>query len=86
MTASLRSRECVAFGAGILLVAEALAFGCSYLCWYRMNTSRDFRLFMHKNFPWALEGYYSVGSILGGESSKEKDILIWSREGKVDDN
>ncbi|XP_067010046.1 uncharacterized protein [Anabrus simplex] len=43
-------------GAKIAFVAEAVIFALSYGVWYRLNTSRDFRFYMHNNFNWVLDG------------------------------
>ncbi|XP_047119957.1 protein CEBPZOS [Schistocerca piceifrons] len=67
----------------ILLVAEAIAFAGTYAAWYRMNTSRDFRLYMYHNFNWALEGFYRTGEYLGSSNIRDIDMSVWIQEGKV---
>lgn len=66
-----------------LFVAETILFAGSYYVWYRMNTSRDFRLFMHNNYSWALDGYYSIGEYLSHNDLRKQDIDIWDRESKL---
>ncbi|KAJ9594416.1 hypothetical protein L9F63_014141 [Diploptera punctata] len=58
----------IRLGAKVLLVAEGILFAVSYGIWYRMNTSRDFRLYMHNNYSSILEGYYKLGETLSSDS------------------
>ncbi|PSN50188.1 hypothetical protein C0J52_06658 [Blattella germanica] len=66
--------------AKVLFAVEAVLFAASYGIWYRMNTSRDFRLYMHNNYSWILEGYYKIGETLSSDSrpvrARELDFQI----------
>lgn len=74
-------------GAKVIFVAEAVLFAVSYGIWYRMNTSRDFRLYMHNNCSWILNGYYKIGEMLPSDSKscqiRELDMKLWKQEGKI---
>ncbi|CAK1540725.1 unnamed protein product [Leptosia nina] len=69
--------------AGVIFVVEAAGVALTYGLWYRLNTERDFRLYMHKNYSWVLEGYYSLGEKVGGLRTREVDKKIWENEGKI---
>ncbi|CRL01274.1 CLUMA_CG014311, isoform A [Clunio marinus] len=55
--------------AAFLIFAETAAFAGTYLAWYKLNTSRDFRYYFHTNYPVVLEGYYKVGEYFGAFGS-----------------
>ena len=44
-----------------IVAAEVVLFAGSYVIWRQMNTSRDFRLFLHKRAPFILNQFYSFG-------------------------
>ncbi|CAH2232686.1 jg5311 [Pararge aegeria aegeria] len=54
--------------AATIFVVEAAGFAVSYGLWYKLNSERDFRLYMHKNYNWVLEGYYTLGEKLDPSS------------------
>ena len=56
---------------------EIGAFIGSYLCWKRMNNSQEFRYYMSKTFPFALEGYYKMGETIGNLKTREYDASCW---------
>lgn len=62
-----------------LFVIEAVLFACSYGIYYRMNTNRDFRQYMNDNFPYFLEGFYTVGELFGDKKQRELDANIWKQ-------
>jgi len=65
----------------ILVVEAALLLG-SYGFWRRLNTSQDFRYYMHQNFPLLLEGYYTIGESLSGNNHLRMfDLKTWTEEG-----
>mgnify|MGYP000492297872 CR=1 FL=1 len=74
-------------GAKVLFVVKGILFAASYGIWYRMNTSRDFRLYMHNNHSSILEGYYKFGEILSADSRpiriRELDLQVWKAERKI---
>ncbi|XP_023723828.1 uncharacterized protein LOC111873392 isoform X2 [Cryptotermes secundus] len=74
-------------GAKALFVLEAVIFATSYGVWYRMNTSRDFRLYMYNNYYWILNGYYRIGESVSSNpvalQAREVDMKIWKQEGKI---
>ena len=65
-------------GAKTLLIAEGfLALG-SYAIWSCMNRSQNCRYYMRNNFPYILEGYYTVCEKLSGENDmRVADLLLW---------
>lgn len=66
-------------GAAFLLAAEVFAFAGCYYVYHRMNTDRDFRYYMKNNYPFALEGFYSVGEFFQSKDQTRKiDSNIWS--------
>ncbi|VVC88145.1 uncharacterized protein LOC126968022 isoform X2 [Leptidea sinapis] len=69
--------------AGTIFVVEVTGVAVTYGLWYRLNTERDFRLYMHNNYSWLLEGYYSIGERFGGLKTREQDKIIWKNEGKI---
>lgn len=68
-----------------IVFAEATGFILSYLVWSRLNSSQDFRLYMHKNYNWALEGYYTIGETISSDNIKirEQDIATWKANGSI---
>ncbi|XP_041986435.1 protein CEBPZOS [Aricia agestis] len=66
-----------------IFVAEVVGFAFSYGIWYKLNTERDFRLYMHKNLNWVLEGYYRLGEVIADHKTRELDKKIWTQEGKI---
>ncbi|XP_022901648.2 protein CEBPZOS [Onthophagus taurus] len=66
--------------ATVLFVAEGLFFGGCYYVYHKLNTDRDFRFYMHNNFPKILNYYYSLGERIGGtgERIKEIDQAYWA--------
>ncbi|CAH3875220.1 unnamed protein product [Pieris brassicae] len=73
------------FGAAAasIIVFEVAGVAVTYGLWYKLNTERDFRLYMYKNYNWIIEGYYSVGETVGGLKTREQDKKIWENEGKL---
>ncbi|XP_063376331.1 spondin-2-like [Cydia fagiglandana] len=47
------------------------------------ETSTDFRLYMHKNCNWVLEGYYQLGERIADHKTRELDYKVWTNEGKI---
>ncbi|CAH0714704.1 unnamed protein product, partial [Brenthis ino] len=66
-----------------IFVIEALGIAASYGLWFKLNTERDFRLYMYKNYNWILEGYYKVGETLAEQKTRELDNQVWTNEGKI---
>ncbi|CAG9119646.1 hypothetical protein JYU34_008765 [Plutella xylostella] len=66
-----------------IFLAEAVGVAISYGVWYKLNTSRDFRLYMYKNYNWVVEGYYSLGEKLAEHKTREHDLKVWTQEGKI---
>jgi len=68
-------------GAAYLLAAELVAFGGAYYVYHRMNTERDFRYYMHKNYNFALESFYTVGEYFQpANQTRLLDEAIWSKQ------
>lgn len=63
------------------LIAEiAGAVGAFYL-WNRMNRSQDFRKYMKNTFPYALEGFYSIGEKFDSTyTARQLDLKQWELE------
>lgn len=60
---------------------EILAAGGSYLIWRNLNTSRNFRKLMHEEFPFVLEGYYSLGEKFDSTNNiRSLDSQCWQFE------
>ncbi|KAF4524622.1 hypothetical protein B566_EDAN013873 [Ephemera danica] len=77
-------RKIIKRGAATLFIAEAVCFALSYAGWYRLNTNRDFRLYMYKNHSWILDGYYKFGEFVNPEKSpRQLDLAVWRQEGKI---
>ncbi|CAG4949340.1 unnamed protein product [Colias eurytheme] len=68
---------------GAVILAELAGVTVGYGLWYKLNTDRDFRLYMHKNYDWLLNGYYSLGESVGGLKTREQDQKIWETSGKI---
>lgn len=66
-----------------VLLFEAAGLAASYGLWYKCNTDRDFRLYLYKNYNWALEGYYGIGEKLSNQKTREVDLTYWRSEGKI---
>ncbi|XP_050347364.1 protein CEBPZOS-like isoform X3 [Nymphalis io] len=66
--------------AATIFVAESIGIAVTYGLWYKLNTEREFRLYMYKNYNWVLEGYYKVGETLGGHKTRELDTKVWTNE------
>ncbi|KAL6438764.1 hypothetical protein ACFW04_004633 [Cataglyphis niger] len=67
--------------AKIILILEGVLFLGSYGLWRCMNTSQDFRYYMHQHFPSILKGYYFVGEKLSGNDQLKKfDYATWTQE------
>ncbi|XP_055370956.1 uncharacterized protein LOC129605304 [Condylostylus longicornis] len=60
-----------------LFVIEAVCFAVSYGIYYRMNTNRDFRLYINNNFPVLLDGYYKLGEFFGESKQRQIDLDFW---------
>ncbi|CAH2076967.1 unnamed protein product, partial [Iphiclides podalirius] len=73
----------VTYSLGTIFVAEALGFAVSYGLYYKLNTEREFRYYMHQNYNWVLEGYYRLGEVIGGNKTRELDYKVWTNEGKI---
>ncbi|XP_023306691.2 protein CEBPZOS [Lucilia cuprina] len=65
-----------------LFIIETFCFAASYGVYYRMNTNREFRQYINKNFPFVLDYYYKVGEFLGNSNLREIDSTIWRTQEK----
>ncbi|KAJ8270963.1 hypothetical protein GJAV_G00121240 [Gymnothorax javanicus] len=61
----------------IIVLEVAGVFG-AYLLFHKMNTSRDFRHTMNRNFPSVLEVYYKSNEWAGIYGIREHDRDAWS--------
>lgn len=64
-------------------LVEAAGFAVSFGVWYKLNTDREFRLYMFKNHSWALEGYYAIGEKIADQRTRQHDLKVWTAEGKI---
>ncbi|CAL1683028.1 unnamed protein product [Lasius platythorax] len=63
------------------LIFEGVLLLGSYGLWRCMNTSQDFRYYMHRHFPSILESYYLVGEKLSGSDQLRRfDYTTWTQE------
>ncbi|XP_065058233.1 protein CEBPZOS-like [Rhopilema esculentum] len=62
------------------VVAEVIFLVGSYKVWHQMNTNQDYRLWMHSNYPFVLEGFYKGGELMGIKDTKENDFKTWNIE------
>ncbi|CAL8111266.1 unnamed protein product [Orchesella dallaii] len=64
---------------GGVVVFELLAFGGSFLVWYKLNNSREFREKAKTSAPWALEIYYKMGEIMNSKNKaiRDADSSVW---------
>ncbi|XP_065158191.1 uncharacterized protein [Atheta coriaria] len=58
-------------------VLEAVSFAVCYAGYHRLNTERDFRLYIRDNYPSILDLYYKVGETLGDSNLRQQDNNIW---------
>lgn len=64
-----------------ILILEGVFLVGSYGLWRRMNTSQDFRYYMHQHFPSILENYYLIGEKLSGNDQLRRfDYTTWTQE------
>jgi len=69
--------------AGIIFAAEVGAFGLCYYVYHRMNTDRDYRLYLRDNYSFALESFYSIGEFMNANDQTRKvDDMIWRQTGQ----
>lgn len=75
----------ITFSLKAILLVEAAGLAVSYGLWHKLNTDRDFRLYMYRNYNWALEGYYGIGEKINDKNSniRQLDQAIWINEGKI---
>lgn len=71
--------------AKIIFVAEVIGFAVSYGVYHRMNTSREFRLYVNENFPFALDYYYKIGETFGNNNQRQIDSTYWRAQAKKED-
>ncbi|KAJ8721295.1 hypothetical protein PYW07_002070 [Mythimna separata] len=67
---------------GALLV-EGIGLAASYVLWSKLNSDRNFRLYMYKNHNWVLEGYYGLGETIAENKIRELDQAVWRNEGQI---
>ncbi|XP_019643817.1 PREDICTED: protein CEBPZOS-like [Branchiostoma belcheri] len=60
-----------------ILYAELGFLGATYIVWHRMNTSQDFRHYMHQKWPSILEGFYKTGEMSGYREARIADYKAW---------
>ena len=65
------------------LIAEIVGFGGTFFLWNRMNHSQDFRKYMRNNYPYILEGFYSIGEQFDKTyCTRSLDLKQWELEDK----
>ncbi|XP_012224832.2 protein CEBPZOS [Linepithema humile] len=63
-----------------ILILEGVFLLGSYGIWHRMNTSQDFRYYVHQHFPSLLESYYSIGEKLSDNNQlRTFDYTTWTQ-------
>ncbi|KAK3884591.1 hypothetical protein Pcinc_011147 [Petrolisthes cinctipes] len=68
-------------GAAVLLAVEVGIFGGIYYVYHRMNTDRDYRYYMSRNYSSALEVFYSVGEYFNTkDQTRQLDQRVWTAE------
>ncbi|KAK4317037.1 hypothetical protein Pmani_011849 [Petrolisthes manimaculis] len=68
-------------GAAVLLAVEVGIFGGIYYVYHRMNTDRDYRYYMSRNYSSALEVFYSVGEYFNTkDQTRRLDQRVWAAE------
>ena len=69
-----------------IIAIEFIACAQAYWMFRQMNTSQDYRERTHKNFPWALDKFYSLAEYVHGNADiKKGDYEKWGlsvEEGK----
>ncbi|CAH1646473.1 unnamed protein product [Spodoptera littoralis] len=73
----------ITWGLKTALLIEGVGLGLSYALWYKLNTERDFRLYMYRNHNWILEGYYGLGEAITENKIRDLDQAVWKNEGKI---
>jgi hypothetical protein len=72
------TRKWIKRGAVILFAGEAVAFAVSYGIWYGVNTKREYRKYLHDNYPSFLELYYKVGETIDSDCKiRQIDYSYW---------
>eukprot|EP00794_Sanderia_malayensis_P006881 gene6881-7656_t len=69
---AIRSMVLKAFIAG-----ELIAVLASYRVWHQMNTSQDYRHWMHETYPSVLSGFYKSAEMMGAKGAREMDYKAW---------
>ncbi|XP_018563719.1 protein CEBPZOS [Anoplophora glabripennis] len=68
-------------GALTLFVIEAVCFAGSYFVWHRINTERDYRRYLHDNYPSILEAFYKTGELIDSKSNiRQIDQAYWNED------
>lgn len=63
-----------------IVLAEVVAVLGSFHVWRSMNSSQEYRKYMHDNYPKVLEGFYKSADLAGYGSVKELDGKQWKSE------
>ncbi|XP_074038195.1 protein CEBPZOS isoform X1 [Leptinotarsa decemlineata] len=74
-------RRWIKRGAITLFVIEAACFAGSYFIWQRVNTEREYRKYLHDNYPSILELYYKTGETLDPLNRvRQSDQACWKKQ------
>lgn len=65
------------FGLKMVFAAEFACFAAAYTVWYWMNTDRNFRHKIYKNYPSVLNTYYWTVEKAGRPEIRENDYYVW---------
>lgn len=66
------------------IALEVLGLGATYFVWHRMNTSQDFRHYIHRNFPSVLNQFYNFTELMDSTNAvRTTDFQAWQKEGKA---
>ncbi|XP_044254519.1 uncharacterized protein LOC123004999 [Tribolium madens] len=68
-------------GAIFMFIGEGIAFAISYGVWYSVNTKREYRKYLHDNYPSILEYYYKIGETINSDNKiRQIDYAYWESE------
>ena len=63
---------------GVILVELAAVLG-TFRVWRSMNSSQEYRKWMHDTYPTILEGYYKTADATGYGDVRAEDFKKWDK-------
>lgn len=67
-------------GLKLFITFEFGAFLGTYLLFQYMRSCDSCRYYMHKNFPFVLNGFYKFEEVIYKDTSKLSDIVLWKEQ------